>query len=87
MPEPSVIAQWIPLINTAGVIVGLVILVGAIVRGWLVPKHYVDKERETQHKAAIDAAKEVGETVANRVGLEIERGMTRVVEKLGNRPG
>lgn len=78
---PEQIADWIPIVNTAGVIVFLVVLVGAIVKGWLWPKHMVDRTLEEQRKAGQIAAKQIGEDLS----LSMEDGIGRILRELESR--
>ncbi len=78
---PEQIAAWVPIINTAGVIVVLVALVGAIVKGWLWPKHMVERTLAEQQKAGQAAAKQIGEDLSH----SMEDGIDRILNKLESR--
>jgi len=75
---PEQISAWIPIINTAGVIVVLVAIVGAIVKGWLWPKHMVDRALLEQRKAGEASAKQIGEELSG----SMEKGISRILRKL-----
>ena len=76
-PTPDQITAWLPVLNTAGVIVILVVIVMAIVRGFLWPKHMVERALEEKQKGSEAAAKIVGTEI--REG--IEQGVGRAVSQ------
>ena len=73
---PDQIAAWLPVVNTMGVIVILVVIVGAIVRGFLWPRHMVDRTLLEQRKAGEVAAKAIGQELTGA----LEKGIDRIVE-------
>jgi len=81
--SPDQIAAWLPVVNTMGVIVILVVMVGAIVRGLLWPKHMVDRTLLEQRKAGEAAAREIGK----ELGKEMRDGIEQVVKAVSPRRG
>jgi len=79
--SPEQIAAWLPVVNTMGVIVILVGLVGAIVRGWLWPKHQVDRTLLEQRKAGETAAKAIGQELTGA----LEKGIDRIIQEQDKR--
>ena len=75
---PEQVSMWVPLVNTVGVILVLVALVGAIVKGWLWPKHMVETTLEAQHKAATESAEKIGHELSN----EMRSGIDRIITKM-----
>jgi len=82
-------------LNTVGVIVILVLIVGAIVRGFLWPKHMVDRTLEEARKGSAAAAKIVGveikEGIEHGIGRAISQGLAegylRILEINGGMKG